>query len=199
MATKHVVKTQTQLDVDFDCDACGYSGIATVNAEGVGIATSFIGIDRGHAERAASEQSAGEALHHARLTAGLLTCPRCRHRSRAAAFQFMVMTAIGVVLLLAVAVVLLRFAERTRDVLLAGGLTVLAIGMAWRKRRQLRSAETLIVQVRAKPPRAVVVLAKQQRQPARAKEPVPPIASAGPAPAAETTPIPDDGGPRLLR
>jgi hypothetical protein len=190
----HQVTTQTKVEVDFDCAACGFAGTALVNAEGIGTATSFIGVDRDPAREAALEESAEDAVHQARVTAALLPCPRCRHRSRAVIAQFVIFTVIGVVALLALAALAFWLDDGYRGWLIGGVLLVAAAQVAWRKRRHFKEAEARVetVRLRAVLPRAVAV------QVARPAVTAPVVAAPTASPATDEE-APADGGPRLLR
>jgi hypothetical protein len=191
----HHVTTQTTVEVDYDCPACGFAGTALVRAEGIGTATSFVVVDRDPAREAAAEESAEDAVHQAKVTAALLPCPRCRRRSRAVVAQFVIMTVLGVVALLALAVLAWRLDEGWRGRLIAGVLAIAAIQVARRKHRHFKDAEARVekLRVRAVLPRAVAVQGASARP-----SPAAPVAT----PAADS-PEPDeppaDGGPRLLR
>jgi hypothetical protein len=171
----HEVTTRTRIEVDLDCRACGFAGTALVEAAGVGTATALLG----SAEEAA-EESAADAAHQARVTAGLVRCPRCHHRSRAAVAQLVVLTALGVAALLALAIVTWWLDAGLRGWLIIAVLLVAAAKLAWNKRRQLREAEASVkaVRPRAVLPRAVAVQV---------------------APAPPDEPAPLDGKPRMLR
>ena len=190
----HKVTTQTKVEVDFDCAACGFAGTALVNAEGIGTATSFIVVDRDPAREAALEESAEDAVHQARVTAALLPCPRCRRRSRAVIAQFVILTVLGVIALVALATLAFWLDDGFRGWLIGGALLAAAVQVAWRKRRHFKEAEARVeaVRLRAVLPRAVAV------QGARPAVAAPVVATTSGSPASDEE-APADGGPRLLR
>jgi hypothetical protein len=148
--THHLATTQTTVEVDLDCPACGYAGTAVVRSEGRGSAASFLTYDRTGARQLAAEEAAEDAVHQARVTATLLRCPRCRRRSRASLAQFVALTALGVAALLALACVAWWFDPGLVGGAIAGVCAVTAAQLARRKRRQLRGAEASVESVRAR-------------------------------------------------
>lgn len=194
MATKHTARAATRVEVDFDCRACGFAGTATVHGEGMGTSTSFLVLDRGHADQAALAEAEAEARHHAAVTAALMPCPRCHRRSMAAATQFVALTAVGAAMLLGGAVAARWLFGGGRGWLLVALLVGSAASLVWRKRRHFRQVPILVeaVRPRAALPRAVVRAGGDAPQAALAAAPS--AASTDPAEAP-----PADGGPRLLR
>lgn len=176
MPRNHHATTTTTVDVDFDCAACGYAGIVAVNGEGVGTAMSFVGFDRDHARRVATEEAVAEATHQARVTAALIPCPRCHRRARGAVFQHVLWTSLGALALLALTAGVRWIDTGFRATVAAGLFLAGAIALVVRKRRQFVAAGTLgsTMRVRAVVPAAKVVRAGAVvPTPTRAPEPQP--------------------------
>jgi len=186
VSTRHTAYTdETTVAVDIDCAYCGYSGTAAVRSRGKGSATSFVFFDRGHARDLAAREAAEDLAHQARVTASLLPCPQCRRRSRGAVVQSVIGTVIGVVFLVALAVVAWWLTKPGGGRWLGSGAFLFgAVVLAANKRKRFRTTEAQLVGVRIRPvlPQASAI----KLGPA-----VTPIASKAPDPA----PV-DDGSPR---
>ncbi len=161
MSTVHSVRTdEGTVAVDIDCAYCGYAGTAAVRARGSGSATSFVFFDRNSARRRAVDEALEDQAHQARVTAGLLPCPRCRRRSRAAVIGYVIGTVIGTVALVALAAAVWWLTDRGLEHWLGtGALLFGAVALAASKRKRLRDAEAQLVGVklRAAIPQAAVV------------------------------------------
>jgi hypothetical protein len=190
VSTTHLVRTEEEtVSVDVDCAYCGYAGTAVVRATGTGTATSFLIVDRNHARRAAAEEAVEDLAHHAGVTASLLPCPSCGRRSRSTVVQHVIVTAIGALFLVALAVGVWLIADPGLGRWAGAGAFALAAGVTVnRARSRLRAAESLLVSVKQRPvlPPATVV---------KVGPAIVPVASKAPEP----QPTHDGGDPKLLR
>jgi hypothetical protein len=188
VSTVHTVRTsEVTVEVELDCDYCGYAGLAEVRSSGTGTATSVVFFDRAHARRVAAEEALADVQHQARVTAALLPCPQCRRRSRVAVVHFTVMTALGVLALCAGAVVGWWIQTGFWRLMTPAIALAVAIALIWTKRKRFIEIESLLesVRLRAKlPPAAAVKVGP-------ARKPITPVATKAPEPRPA-----DDDAPR---
>ena len=189
MPTNHVARTRAPVEVAFACTSCGFAARALVEGEGVGTATSFILVDREHADQCAAEEAIEEAHHHAQVTASIAPCPRCHKRSRAAVAAYVVKSAFAVAGFLALAGVLVLVDLEWVHYVLAPMAAAAALACARHRRTRYLQASTMLHDVRPE-----VVLPRAQVRslpPAPAAKPAPPREQIAPTPAGDE--------PRTLR
>ncbi|MEP6860037.1 MAG: hypothetical protein ABJE66_05420 [Deltaproteobacteria bacterium] len=176
--TSHSADLQTEVGVDFDCRACGTHGRAIVLADGIGLSTTIGSLDREAARTAALQEAQADAKHQAKVTMRLVRCPRCKRRSAVPLVVFAASTAIGTLMIGALALV----------AFLRGGVFgiaftalfgLVAIGFAGQRLTRLTRANAFV--------RRWELL-----------EPVLPAATARALPPAAPR-VEDDASPRLLR
>jgi hypothetical protein len=180
---------EVTIAVDFDCASCGYAGTADVRARGTGEAQSFLVFDRKHAERNATEQALEDAQHQARVTASLLRCPQCGRRARGALVAYTIGTALGALVVAAIAVVV-WWATHAGIWHWVGPGAILLMGAVLIKNRNKRIAasESLLERFRIRPklPAATALKIGAPHVPrpvvAKAPEPAPPAPEPGDEP-----------------
>jgi hypothetical protein len=187
--TKHRARLRTPVEVAFACPSCGFAARAIVEGEGIGTATSFVILDRGHARDSAAEEALAEARHDAQVTASIAPCPRCMKRSRTAVMQYVVKSVFAVVGFLALAVVLWLLIHDGWRYLVSPLMIVAAAASAKRRRTRYELAGTMLQGIR---PEAVLPRAQVRS--------LPPAPVSKPAPSPERIePTPAGTEPRTLR
>jgi hypothetical protein len=160
-----------------------------VEGEGVGTATSFILVDREHADQCAAEEAIEEAHHHAQVTASIAPCPRCLKRSPSAVAAYIVKSTFAVAGFLALAGVLVLVDLEWVHYVLAPLAAAAALACAKHRRTRYLQASAMLHDVRPE-----VVLPRAQ---VRSLPPAPAAKPVAPPERVEPTPAADE--PRTLR
>jgi hypothetical protein len=175
------------VEVAFACASCGFAARALIEGEGVGTATSYIVLDREHADEAAADEAVAEARHDAKVIGSIMPCPKCQQRSRAAVVSFIANAVLSVLGFVAFGALSWWLVGTWFGWFMLGLSLVMAITTAMRRRRRYQLASTLVIKIQ---PEAVLPRAQ-----ARGRLPAPPPTQ---APAAiERTPASEE--PRTLR
>ena len=144
IATRHEAELDSEVEVGFECPACGAAGRAVVHAEGLGSAMSIVGIGEDTARRVALEEARADAKREAKTTIALARCPSCRRRSLAARVRFVLPVLLGTFLLLAAAVACVAVLGGWIATGLAILLALTAVGFAGRQFQRLTHTERFI-------------------------------------------------------
>jgi hypothetical protein len=177
------------VEVAFACPSCGFAARAIVESEGVGTATSFLLLDRKHADAHAAEEAIEEAHHHAQVTASIAPCPRCRKRSRTAVAAYIAKSLFAVGGFFALAGVLVLVDLAWARYLLAPVMVAAALACAQHRRTRYLQASAMLQKIQPE-----VVLPRAE---VRSLPPAPAAKPVAPPERIEPTPAGDE--PRTLR